>query len=497
MEMLKKLVASTAAVSTVAALATVAGCGDDTGNGTTVSNDGSNGNDVTTAPPDTGAKTDASDAGGDGGLFHIDRSNLTDAGTTNPLDYSDPNLWVCRPGIDNNPCYGDHGELDTTELLPDGSQKVIKHVRATNPKFDCFYVYPTVYLTGNGNQTNLSDVSYVLDALMSQGARMSELCEVYAPLYRQVMFVPSAPPAGGDAGTAEAGSSDAGASDAGASEAGISDAGTEAGSQDATVADSGASDADASDGSILSNFAGAAAALALSDVRNAFKYYLDHFNKGRKFVLMGHSQGTGMLMSMMQTDVDVDAGTRSQMISALLIGGGASVATGQTTGGTFQNIPICTDAGSTGCMVAYSSYDITSPPGANALFGHAPSGKQTACTNPGPLNNNSGPYLESYFPTHINNALLTPSPMIMTDASTAFVLYRDAFQGNCIVDQNAYSYLQIKLLLDAGDPRPVPPYVLPSAVSIGFGLHTVDWHLPMRDLIDIVKAQATAEGVGP
>ena len=497
MDMLKKLVAPTAALAALigCGLATLAGCGDDTSPGTTNSPNlpaeaGKDG--TTTTMTDAGSKSDAdAGTGGDGGLFHIDRSGLTDAGTTAPLDYSDPNLWVCRPGIDPNPCYGDHGELDTTELLPDGGQNVIKHVRATNPKFDCFYVYPTVYLSGNGSQTNLSDVSYVLDALMSQGARMSELCEVYAPLYRQLMFVPSSPPAG-DAGAADSGSSDASPSDAGASEAG-----TDATSGDAEVAESGASDASASDGGLLNAFGGAAAALALSDVRNAFKYYLDHFNNGRKFVIMGHSQGTGMLMAMMQTDVDPDASTRAQMISALLIGGGASVATGQTTGGTFQNIPICTDAGSTGCMIAYSSYDVTSPPGANALFGHAGSGQQTACTNPGTLNNNPGPYLESYFPTHVNNPLLTPSPMTMTDASTAFILYRNAFQGNCIVDQNAFSYLQIKLLVDAGDPRGIPPYVLPSAEAIGFGLHTVDWHLPMRDLIDVVKAQATAEGVGP
>jgi hypothetical protein len=427
----------------------------------------------------------AADAGGDGeaGLVKIDRSNLTDAGTTGQLDYSDPNFWICRPGIDPNPCYGDHGELDTTELLPDGGRNLIKHVRATNPKFDCFYVYPTVYLSGNGSQTNLSNVDNVMDALMAQGARMSELCEVYAPLYRQVMFVPSTPSMAADAGAADAGSADAGSADAGAS-----DSATEAGSADATAPEGGG---------MLSAFMSPAAALALGDVRAAFKYYLDHFNSGRKFVIMGHSQGTGMLMAMMQTDVDGVTDVQSRMISALLIGGGTSVATGQTTGGTFKHIPICAKPGDTGCVVAYSSYDTLAPPGANALFGHAASGQQTACTNPGTLNNNSGPYKGSYFPTHINNALLAPTNMIMTDAGTAFVLYRDAFQGNCIVDQNAYSYLQIKLLVQPGDPRGTPPYRNLSAESIGFGLHIVDWNLPMQDLLEVVKAQAQAEGVGP
>ena len=279
------------------------------------------------APSDAGGGTIDGGATGaaDGGLLHIDRSGLTNVGTTQALDYGDPNLWVCRPGTDSNPCYGDHGELDATELLPDGSRQVLKHQRATNPKFDCFYVYPTVYLSGSGNQTNLSDDSYVLDALMAQGARMSELCEVYAPLYRQVILSPGAPAAAMDAGSA---TSAASASDGGAPPPLLS---------------------------------GSAATLALGDVRNAFKYYLDHFNKGRHFVLMGHSQGSGMLIGMMQQDVDTAAAVRSQMISAVLLGGGATTLAAQRTGGTFMNIPTCGTPGETGCVVAYSSFDVTSP----------------------------------------------------------------------------------------------------------------------------------------
>lgn len=405
-----------------------------------------------TASPDGGGTIDGSPTAADGGLLHIDRSGLKDVGTTNPLDYSDPNLWVCRPGTDSNPCYGDHGELDATELLPDGSRQVHKHQRAVNPKFDCFYVYPTVYLSGSGNQTNLSDDSYVLDALMAQGARMSELCEVYAPLYRQVILTPGAAPSAmtsTDAGSAPA-------SDAGAPPPLLS---------------------------------GSAATLALGDVRNAFKYYMDHFNKGRKFVLMGHSQGSGMLIGMMQQDVDAVPSVRSQMISAILLGGGATTIAGEHTGGTFVNIPECSSPGETGCVVAYSSFDVNSPPGANTLFGIAPSGQQTDCTEPGALaGNDAGVYGGSYFPTHIANALLAPSTPT-PDAGTAFVLYRNAFQGQC-VDPNGVSYLQITDLVKPGDPRGEPPYTSVSAASLGFGLHLVDWNLPMQELIAIVSRQA-------
>jgi hypothetical protein len=382
-------------------------------------------------------------------VFHIDRSQLADVGTTTPLDYANPNLWVCRPGIDANPCYGEHGELDATELLPDGSRKLVPHVRAQQPKFDCFYVYPTVYLMGNGNQTNLSDISYVLDALMAQGARMSELCEVYAPLYRQVILTP------------------------GAATDGLKDAST-------------AAPAPAGSGAGL--LSGSSAALALGDVRNAFKYYLDHFNKGRKFVLMGHSQGSGMLIGTMQQDVDPVPDVRAKMISALLIGGGATVAANSTLNGTFKNIPACTRPGETGCMVAYSIFDSATPPGDNALFGRAAAGQEAACNNPSLLAGNAGPYRASYFPVHLSNMLLAPSNPVMDDPGTAFRLYRNVFQGQC-KKSGAFTYLESTLVEPASDPRGVPPYLSAGATSLGFGLHLVDWALPMRDLIDDVTQQ--------
>jgi hypothetical protein len=211
----------------------------------------------------------------------IDRSALTDVGTDHDLDYSDPRLWLCRPGNDPDECDRD---LDATELLPDGSRRRIPHVKATDPQFDCFYVYPTVKLTSAGPMTDFSQIDITLDPLLAQGARFNELCRVYAPLYRQNGVVPGA----GGAPTPN---------------------------------DSGFD-------------------LGLNDVRNAFKYYVEHLSAGRKFVLIGHSQGTGMLTGMMMQDVDNDPALRARLISALLIGGGITVPETAAVGGTFQNIPL-------------------------------------------------------------------------------------------------------------------------------------------------------------
>jgi hypothetical protein len=52
------------------------------------------------------------------------------------------------------------------------------------------------------------------------------------------------------------------------------------------------------------------------------------------------------------------------------------------------------------------------------------------------------------------------------------------------------SYLQITNLVKPGDPRGEPPYQSASAASLGFGLHLVDWNLPMQELITTVSRQA-------
>ncbi len=368
----------------------------------------------------------------------IDRSHLTNVGTTAPLDYSDPNLWLCRPGNQPDECDVD---LDATEFLADGSRRVVPHVRAANPTFDCFYVYPTVDLKGDGNLIDFSDVSTERDPLDSQAARFTRVCEVYAPLYRQVSL--SGFKVTGDA------------------------------------------------------------ALALQDVTNAFRFYLDHLSRGRNFVIMGHSQGAAMLALMMQTEVDPVPALRSRMISALLIGGGLVVTQGQRTGDgshvitsngfplglSFKNISTCAAPGETGCLIAYSSFSTEYPPGAHALFGRAPDGFETACVNPASIAGNPGLYRGSYFPVQVNQPFFSSIEPIPAGVTTPFLLYRNVFHGEC-VHSNGFSYLEISLQLASGDLRAEPPYH--SVVEPGFGLHLVDYNIPLDDLIDAVSQQAAA-----
>ena len=369
----------------------------------------------------------------------IDRSGLTNVGTDKPLDYSDPNLWLCRPGNDPDEC---DANLDSTELLPDGTRKLVKHVKAVNPDYDCFYVYPTVKLTSAGPMTDFSNYQIALDPLLNQAARFNQQCTVYAPLYRQAGVVPGA----GGAPT-------------------LSDAGA------------------------ASTFG-----LGLSDVRDAFKYYLAHFNNGRKFVLMGHSQGTGVVTSMMTTDVDPVPEVRAKLISALLIGGGVTVPDGKDVGATFQNIPLCTRAKQVGCVMAYNSFSKETPPSAMTTFGHATAGQMIGCTEPATIADRAGQlYQGSYIGLKlINKSLLLPDgiSMLPKDITTPFVIYRNVFRGQC-QNMNGASYLEISLEQPAGDKRPPPPYHF-SLIEGALGLHLYDYNLELDDLLALVQLQAAA-----
>jgi pimeloyl-ACP methyl ester carboxylesterase len=286
---------------------------------------------------------------------------------------------------------------------------------------------------------DFANIGITLDPLLAQAARFNEVCRMYAPLYRQNGVVPGA---GGAPMT-----------------------------------------------SGMTSFA-----LGAADVRDAFAYYLEHLSQGRKFVLIGHSQGTGMLTSMMVQDVDPKPEVRARMLSALLIGGGVAVPDGADVGGTFKNIPLCKSAGQTGCAITYVSYSAEIPPAGSSTFGRSPAAGQIAgCTEPATLAGRAGQrYRGSYVMLKRKNpSLLAPdgADKLPTDLETPFLVYRDVFRGTC-KRTDMYSYLEIAAELAPGDMR-MPPYRYPS-IEASLGLHLLDYALEMDDLIEAVRLQAAA-----
>ena len=99
----------------------------------------------------------------------------------------------------------------------------------------------------------------------------------------------------------------------------------------------------------------------------AWQDYLAHDNHGRGVILIGHSQGAGMLIGLLRRQIDDVPATRKLLVSAMVLGGNVTVPVGQTVGGSFQHVPACTSDTQTGCVIAYSSFD--QPPPADSLFG--------------------------------------------------------------------------------------------------------------------------------
>ncbi len=270
-------------------------------------------------------------------LASCSTSASSSTSTTSTLAVPDHVVWLCKPGLANNPCTS---SLTTRVKYANGTTNVKEFSDANNPPIDCFYVYPTVSTQKTGN-ANLTIDPAETGVAMAQASRFSQDCNVYAPMYRQLTV-----------------SSLLG--------------------QSTTKANGG---------------------LGYSDVLAAWKTYLADYNHGRGFVLIGHSQGSFVLTQLIQQQIDNNPQVRKHLVSALLLGGNINVPIGKSVGGTFKNIPACTSTSQTGCVIAYSSF--SQEPPSNAIFGRTMnSNNQVLCTNPAALGGGSAT-LDPYMPTHV------------------------------------------------------------------------------------------------
>jgi hypothetical protein len=233
---------------------------------------------------------------------------------------------------------------------------------------------------------------------------------------------------------------------------------------------------------------------AYDDVVAAWRDYLKHDNKGRGVVLIGHSQGSFVLRSLIAHEVDRNASVRKRLVSAILLGGNVLVKKGSDHGGDFQNVKACRSATQLRCVVAFSTFGDTPP--ANAVFGRADAqpavvggralrNTEVLCTNPAALGGGSAP-LTSIFPT----APFAPGTAIGIETTqvgfpqpqtgTPWV-ETQAFTGEC---SNANGAHVLRITGEAGAPTLHP---LPDAT---WGLHLVDANIALGDLVTLVQSQA-------
>jgi len=349
-------------------------------------------------------------------------------------DYSDRKSWLCLPSRDDS-C---SRPLPTAALNPNGYGSVGQSVPNKAAAIDCFYVYPTVSRDASPN-SDLKPGGEEQAAATNQFARYASVCRPFAPLYRQVTLA----------------------------------------ALQSTMTGKPQGDV----------------ALAYGDVRAAWRHYLDHYNQGRPFVLIGHSQGTLMLSQLLARDIE-GTPVADRMLSALLIGYNVEVPHGKTVGGTFKQTPLCTRAGQTGCVVTFVSFRASDPPPRGARFGRTSTpGMTVACTNPARLTGGSA-LLDSYW-------YAGPSPSMAHDpivwsrqgpSPAAYVRTHGLVSATCINRGNV-GYLSVLVNADPADARTgrIPGDVVTNGVlQRGWGLHLADMSIAMGDLISLIQEQARA-----
>lgn len=380
----------------------------------------------------------ATDAGG--GDSAGDPSELPEGyeGHRSELYAGDAN-WLCKPDLADDVCDRD---LDATVVHADGTTEVEAHEPAADPPVDCFYVYPTTSNDPGPNSDLEPAESEEIATVYNQAARLNASCRVFAPLYRQGTLSSI----GGDAATE--------------------------GEDDPWQ-------------------------MAYADVLDAFRHYVANESEGRGFVLVGHSQGAGHLIRLVQEEIDDEPLLRDRLVSGLLLGWPVAVPEGEVVGGDFANVPLCEADDQTGCVVNYSTYRADEPPPEGSLYGRSRTEGQAGCTNPANLAGGSAPLQPYFVMDQPDGALLgggdampfaDPDDPRAAEIATPFVTYPDLLSGEC-VQEGEYTYVALTVHGDPGDPRTDD---IGGDLTPTWGMHLVDVNVVMGDLVDLVASQAGA-----
>lgn len=354
-------------------------------------------------------------------------------------DYRKAESWLCRPGA-TDPCSGD---ASTSRVGADATVTLDMLPAARKPAIDCFYVYPTVSTDPTPNSDMVADAAE-RSVAQAQAAPFRQACRVFAPLYRQITL--------------------------------------------ATLRDRMAGKPVTADPT-----------LGYRDVSAAFADYMKHDNKGRGFILIGHSQGSGVLKALIAGEIEGKPVAR-QMIAAYLAGHNLLVPDGKDVGGDFKSTPLCRAAAETGCAVAWVSFRDTMPVPPASLFGRppaaSPAGMQVACTNPAALAGGRA----TLRPLMVNRTGIVdsgnPPPKWARGRNiyTPFVALPGLLTGECVTRENA-NILSVGINADPADPRTDTingDVVVDGQVVPAWGLHLIDMQVVMEDLIDLARTQGQA-----
>ncbi len=358
-------------------------------------------------------------------------------GGVDPSPYASKDLWLCRPDMDSDRC--SEADLSVTEISPDGMRAVSDVAVNPDPEVDCFFVYHTVnHDPEPGNTITLSNTDpATVEPVLKIAAHYRGLCRVFAPLYHQMSLVTYTAhwPVWEETEIFQK---------------------------------------------------------AYDDVVEAFEYYMRVHNNGRDFVLIGHSQGSHMLKTLLQDRFDDDESLRAQLVSAVLMGptGTVQVPHGEVVGGTFANIPICTSDTENGCVIAFDANPAGVPTTPDFAVLIIPP-MVRACVNPASLGGGLGTLAAFTYPRTYGDVIPFPDAI-----DTAWVSYPKLYTSQCSED---FRVLEIDIASEYAGEVPITPQELQQAlVEVrGFAnanLHGAEYFLTNANLVPIVARQIASRG---
>jgi hypothetical protein len=363
-----------------------------------------------------------------GGAHPLARTNPSvsaSASAPSPTASAGATVWLCRPGRSPDPCTSDR-----TATVIDASGNLVREPpRDDGQPVDCFYVYPTVSNETTAN-ADLAVQPEETAVAVAQASRFSQVCRVWAPMYRQRTL--------DDLFNLAHGSADS-----------------------------------------------APNRLAYASVLAAWQDYLAHDNHGRRIVFVGHSQGAAMLVRLLRTQVDPNPSLRRRMVLAILLGANVTTATGKVAGGSFAHLPLCTRSGQSGCVVAYSSFPSQPPalslfgrPGAgvSALSGDTrQAGLSVACVNPNGIGSGTRP-LHPYVPS---------ADLPIAGVTTPWVAPAGRYTATCRHGDGA-TWLEVVPVRGVTAPQGL----LSQSLGPAWGYHIVDVTIALGDLVTDVQLAA-------
>ncbi len=161
---------------------------------------------------------------------------------------------------------------------------------ATAPA-DVFFIHPTTYLKNDRyNAPYDIDAPYNAPVLISQVGVFNGCCRMYAPQYRQATLgaLKASPPA---------------------------------------------------------------VELAYGDVARAFRYYMEHENHGRPFIIAAHSQGASLAVRLLQEEI-LNKPSKTQLVAAYVAGSYVPVNFGDA------GLPPCISPRQTGCIASWNTTQV-------------------------------------------------------------------------------------------------------------------------------------------